>query len=242
MVKVWCSEMLDYVMDETVQIYGGAGYVEDYPVERHWRDARINRIFEGTNEINRLLVPGRLLRRALRGELPLFERAAAVTAELGRGAPPADAPASEGPLAAEGRMLDSAKKIAIVCLGLAAQKFGTSLAEEQEVLGQFADIAMETYALESALLRARKRAAAVGADRAALDLAAVRCFAQDALDRIEVWARRLLAAVQAGEALGATLAAVQRLAARSTLNTVALRRQIAGAVIEAERYALGGRE
>jgi alkylation response protein AidB-like acyl-CoA dehydrogenase len=245
MVKVWCSEMLDYVLDETVQIYGGAGYVEDYPAERNWRDARINRIFEGTNEINRLLVPGRLLRRALRGELPLFERAAAVVAELGGGAGPAaqGAPAGgpEALLGDETRLLGGAKKIAILCLGLAAQKFGTDLADEQEVLGHFADIAMDTYALESALLRARKRAAAVGLERAALELAAVRCFAGDALDRIEVRARRLLAAVQEGEPLRTTLEAVQRLAARSTLNTVALRRQVAAAAIEAERYPFGGR-
>ena len=121
MVKVWCSEMLDYVVDETVQIYGGAGYVEDYPAERHWRDARINRIFEGTNEINRLLVPGRLIRRAMKGELPIFEKAMALMEEVTSGPPAAAAGAF---LAAEARMVAGAKKIALMCLGLAAQKFG----------------------------------------------------------------------------------------------------------------------
>jgi alkylation response protein AidB-like acyl-CoA dehydrogenase len=237
MIKVWCSELLDYVVDETVQIFGGAGFVEDYPAERYWRDARVYRIFEGTNEINRLLVPGRLLRRALKGELPLFDEAAELAAALaagGAGAAPLPAAATDEPLAAEARMLAGAKKIALLGLGLAAQRFGTALADEQEILGHFADIAMEAYALESALLRARKRARAAGG--AALEVAAVRCFAQDALDRIEASARRLLAAVEDGDKLRATLGAVRALAARETLDTVALRRQVAAAAIDAGRY------
>jgi alkylation response protein AidB-like acyl-CoA dehydrogenase len=240
MVKVWCSEMVDYVVDETVQIFGGAGFVEDYPAERYWRDARINRIFEGTNEINRLLVPGRLLRRALRGELPLFAKAAALAAELGAAADAAPETNDGGAgelFGAESRQAAGAKKIALLGLGLAAQKFGTALVDEQEVLGHFADIAMETYALESALLRVRKRAAARGAGAIALEAAAVRCFAQDALDAIEVSARRLLAAVEDdADKLRPLLAAVRRLAARETLNTVGLRRQVAAATVEAGRY------
>src|SRR5262245_41609596 len=145
-VKVWCSEMLDFVVDETVQIYGGAGYVEDYPAERYWRDARVNRIFEGTNEINRLLVPGRLLRRAMRGELPVFQKAMALMDELTAGVPAATG--DDGFLAAEARMAAGAKKVALACLGLATQKFGQGLEAQQEVLAHFADVAMETYALE----------------------------------------------------------------------------------------------
>jgi alkylation response protein AidB-like acyl-CoA dehydrogenase len=237
MVKVWCSEMLDYCVDETVQLFGGAGYVEDYPAERFWRDARVNRIFEGTNEINRLLVPGRLMRRALRGELPLFQRAMALMDELTAG--PSDSEADDGFLAAESRMLAGAKKVALACLGLAAQKFGQQLEEQQEVLGHFADIAMETYALESALLRTRKRAEREGDAKARLHEAAVRCFAQDAMDRIEVSARRLLAAVEEGDTLRTYLAALKRFTRRDIVNTVALRRQVADAAIEAGGYPLG---
>ncbi len=236
MIKVWCSEMLDYAVDETVQIYGGASYVEDYPAERYWRDARVNRIFEGTNEINRLLVPGRLMRRAMKGELPLFQKAMALMEEITSGPP---APASDdGFLAAEARMAAGAKKAALMCLGLAAQKLGEKLSEEQEVLGHFADIAMETYALESAVLRTQKRAQRDGEGKARLQEAAVRCFAQDAMDRIEVSARRLLAAVDEGDTLRTYLAALKRFTRRDTLNTVALRREVARTALAKSRYPL----
>ena len=237
MVKVWCSEMLDFVVDEAVQIYGGAGFVEDYPAERHWRDARINRIFEGTNEINRLLVPGRLLRRAMKGELPVFQKAMALMEEVAVGQPAALA--ASGFLAAEAQMVTGAKKAALMCLGLAAQHFGQKLADEQEILSHFADIAMETYALESALLRTQKRAAVAGVEQARLQEAAVRCFAQDAMDNIDVSARRLLAAVFEGEKLRPYLEALQRFTTRQTVNTVALRRQVAAATIEQGKYPLG---
>jgi alkylation response protein AidB-like acyl-CoA dehydrogenase len=234
MVKVFASEVLDYCVDETVQIFGGAGYVEDYPAERYWRDARVNRIFEGTNEINRLLVPGRLLRRAMKGELPVFDRAFALIEELA--GPPAAAPADGAPLAAERAMVAGAKKVALLCLGLAAQKFEQELTEQQEVLGHFADIAMETYALESAVLRAGRS----GLPKPELVAAAVRCYAQDAMDRIETSARRLLSAVEEGEALEKYLGAARRLAARRPADTVALRRQVADAAIDAGGYPFNG--
>jgi alkylation response protein AidB-like acyl-CoA dehydrogenase len=234
MVKVWCSEALDYTVDENLQIFGGSGYVEDYLAERYWRDARVNRIFEGTNEINRLLIPSRLVGKALKGDLPLFGKAMALMDEVASGSAPAD----EGFLAAEGRMLAGAKKVALMCLGASIQKYQEALSEEQEILGHFADVAMETYALESALLRARKRAKARGEDEARLQQAAVRCFAQDALDRIEVSARRLLAAVEEGDTSRSLLVALRRFTKRETLNTVAIRRQIADAAVEAEGYPL----
>jgi len=237
MIKVFCSEILDWVVDENVQLFGGAGYVEDYPAERYWRDARVNRIYEGTNEINRLLVPGRLVRRALKGELPIFQKAMALLDELTSG--PSREAAEEGFLAAEGRMLAGAKKVALMCLGTAVQKLGEGLKDEQEVLGHFADIAMATYALESALLRARKRAAARGEDKARLQEAAVRCYAQDAMDEIEVSARKLLAAVEDGDTLRTLLAALKRFTKREIVNTVALRRQVAEAAIEKVAYPLG---
>ena len=236
-IKVWCSEMLDYAVDETVQIFGGAGFVEDYPAERYWRDARVNRIFEGTNEINRLLVPGRLLRRAMKGELPVFDKAMALMGELQ--SPPPATPPEDGPLAAEARMLAGAKKTALMCLGLAAQRFGTSLTDQQEVLGLFADVAMETYALESALLRTRKKAGAAGEAASALNVAAVRCFAQDALDRIEASGRQLLAALADGETLRTYVSALKQLIRRDLADTVALRRQVAEATIAHGGYPLG---
>jgi alkylation response protein AidB-like acyl-CoA dehydrogenase len=237
MVKVWCSEALDYVVDETVQIFAGAGFVEDYPAERYWRDARVNRIFEGTNEINRLLVPGRLIRRATNApqELPLFQRAMALAEEITAPAPP---DFEEGFLAAEVLLLAGAKKAALMTLGLAVQKFGPALQERQEVLGLFADIAMDVYALESGLLRTRKRASAQGEDKTDLQAAALQCFAQDALDRVEVHARRLLAAVEEGDTLRMMLAALRRFTRREAVDTVALRRLVAEAAIERGGYPL----
>ena len=231
MLKVWCSEMLDYVVDETVQVHGGAGFVEDYPAERYWRDARVNRIFEGTNEINRLLVPGRLVRRAMAGGLPVLERARALLGATGFKA----AEIGQGFLAAESAMARGAKTAALLCLGRAVESLGERLSEEQEVLGHFADVAMETYALESAVLRARKKAESGGAGTDGYAWA-TRCFAQDALDRIEVHARRLLAALQQGDALAASLAALQQMLRRETADTVSLRRQVAALTLERGGY------
>jgi alkylation response protein AidB-like acyl-CoA dehydrogenase len=233
-VKVWCSEALDYAVDEYVQILGGAGYVEGHAAERSWRDARVNRIFEGTNEINRLLIASRLVRRVLKGELPLFGEAQAPADRVGSG----PAPAEQGFLAAEESMLAGAKKVTLLCLGASMRRYREALGEEQEVLGLVADLAMETYALESALLRARKRAHGRGEQGARLQEAAVRCFAQDALDRIEVSARRLLAAVEEGDKLRGLLADLGQATKRETLNTVAMRRLIADAAVKAEGYPL----
>jgi alkylation response protein AidB-like acyl-CoA dehydrogenase len=235
-VKVWCSEMLDYVVDETVQIYGGAGYVEDYPAERFWRDARVNRIFEGTNEINRLLVPGRLLRRATKGELPIFQKAMALMDEFTSG--PSFGDEDPGFLAAETAMLAGAKKVALMCLGLAAQKHGEKLGDQQEILGLFADIAMDVYALESALLRVKKLAISKGEDKIALHQAALQVFAQDALDNVEATGRKLLAAIDEGDMLRTYLSAVRRFTKREVVDTVALRRQVAEAAIERGRSPL----
>jgi len=230
MVKVWCSEMLDYVVDETVQIYGGAGFVEDYPAERYWRDARVNRIFEGTSEINRLLVPGRLLRRATKGELPVFQKAMALMDEFTAG--PSAAEPEEGFLAAEARMVRGGKKVALMAIGLAAQKYGDKLEQQQEVLGLFADIAMDVYALESAVLRAQKKAARAGEAKASLQAVVVQCFAQEAMDRIEANGRKLLAALDEGDTLRTYLAALKRFTKREVVDTVGLKRQLAEAAID----------
>lgn len=236
MVKVWCSEMLDWVVDETVQLFGGAGYVEDYPAERFWRDARVNRIFEGTNEINRMLVPGRLIRRAMKGELPIFQKAMALLEEITSPSPMEE---DDSFLAAEAKMAAGAKKVALMCLGTMGQKFGQALADQQEILAHFADIAMETYALESAVLRARKRAQRDGEDKLALQAAAVQCYGQLAMDRIDASARALLSATEEGDTLRTLLAALKRFTKREAVNTVVLRRQIADAALEVGSYPLG---
>jgi hypothetical protein len=172
----------------------------------------------------------------MKGELEIFQKAMALMEEFA--APPAAAAPDDGFLAAEAAMAEGAKKAALMCLGLAAQKFGQALADQQELLGHFADVAMETYALESAVLRAQKRAKKDGQDKARLQQAAVRCFAQDAMDRIEVSARRLLAAVDEGDTLKTYLAALRRFTRREPANTIALRREIARAALEAGGYPL----
>ena len=170
-------------------------------------------------------------------DVPIFQKAMALLDELTSG-PSRETP-DEGFLTAEARMLAGAKKVALMCLGTAVQKRGEALKDDQEVLAHFADIAMETYALESALLRTRKRAAARGEDATRLQEAAVRCYAQDAMDDIEASARKLLAAVEEGDTLRTLLAALKRFTKRDLANTVALRRQVAEAAIEAGGYPLG---
>ena len=235
-VKVFCSEVLDFVVDETVQVFGGAGYVEDYPVERYYRDARINRIFEGTNEINRLLVPGRLVRRALSGALPLFDAAMALLDEPR----PEKLPRTmdSGFLAAEVRLTKGAKKISLMLLGLAAQKFQAKLQDQQEVMGFCADVVMETYALESSLLRTQKKAQRDGEAAAAPFVAALRVFAEGAMSRIEAAARQALPTIESGGMLATSMDGIARYTDREPLATIPLRRFLAGLSLEKNGYPL----
>ena len=234
MVKIFGSETLDYVVDEAVQILGGAGYVEDYPVERYFRDARINRIFEGTNEINRLLVPGRLVRRALSGALPLFDAAMALLDEpRPEGRPSAD---DHGFLGAEVRLAKGAKKIALMLMGLAAQKFQAKLADQQEVMGYCADVVTETYALESALLRTQKKAARDGEAAAAPFAMALKVFAEGAVSRIEAAARQALPTIESDEMLNTCMEGVARFTDRQPLATIPLRRSLAVMTLEKNGY------
>jgi alkylation response protein AidB-like acyl-CoA dehydrogenase len=234
MVKVFCSEVLDFVVDETVQIYAGAGYVEDYPVERYYRDARINRIFEGTNEINRLLVPGRLVRRAMKGTLPLFDAAMALLDEpRPEGRPSAQ---DRGFLAAETRLAKGAKKIALMLVALAAQKFQARLEDQQEVMGFFADAAIETYALESALLRTRKKAERDGEAAGAPFAEALQVFAEGAASRIEAAARQALPTIETGDMLETCMEAVARFTDRQPLATIPLRRSLAALSLDRGGY------
>src|SRR3954465_10965619 len=206
--KVAGSEALNYVLDENIQIHGGNGYVRDYPAERHFRDARVNRIFEGTNEINRLLIPGMLIRRALKGDLPLIPAAKALQDEL-LGPPSMSSLLDEGTLANERRAIEAFKKTALMVFGLAMQTYGQKLTDEQEVLMHLADITMEVYAAESATLRAL--AASERQDRkAALHIDAARVFVSDAALRIDASARQALAAMSDGDTLRTMLAALRR--------------------------------
>jgi len=234
-VKVALSEYCSYVADEMVQIYGGYGYSADYPAERAYRDSRINRIFEGTNEINRLLIPGMLVRRAVGGKLALLPAAQALMDEvLSPQLPSLDE--DEGPLANERRLLQNAKKVALMVLGTAAQKYMTALAEQQEVLLGAADIIMDVYAMESAILRARKLAGAQGEGAAALYLDMTRVFCNDAVGRIEAHAKDTLAAMAEGDELRTLLAALRRFTKNTPMNTVAARQSVADAMIRANKY------
>lgn len=233
-VKVFCSEVLDYVTDEAVQILGGAGYVEDYPAERYYRDARINRIFEGTNEINRLLVPGRMVRRALSGVLPLFDAAMALMDEpRPEGRPSAS---DSGFLAAELRLTKGAKKISLMLIGLAAQKFQAKLQDQQEVMGFCADVAIETYALESALLRTQKKAERHGETAAGPFVMALRVFAEGAVSRIEAAARQALPTIESGDMLATCMEGVARYTDREPLAVIPLRRALAVLTLDKDGY------
>jgi alkylation response protein AidB-like acyl-CoA dehydrogenase len=234
-IKVTLSEYCDFVVDEMVQVFGGYGYSADYPAERAYRDARINRIFEGTNEINRMLIPGMLMRRAMAGKLALLPAAQALMDEvLSPSMPSLDE--DEAVLAAEARLAANAKKVALMVLGTAAQKYMTALAEEQEVLIGAANIIMDVYAMESAVLRARKAAAAKGEEASALQLDIVRVFCNDAVERVEAQAKNTLAAVAEGDELRTLLAALRRFTKHTPANTVAARRRVADAMIKANRY------
>jgi alkylation response protein AidB-like acyl-CoA dehydrogenase len=228
-LKVAGSEMLDFAVDENVQIHGGNGFVRDYPAERHYRDARVNRIFEGTNEINRLLIPGMLIRRALKGTLPLIAAAKKLQDEIltPHGA---DLPTDE-PLEAERRTVAALKKVALLVVGTAMQTYGEKLTDEQEVLTLSADILIDVFAAESVLLRS----AAAGAQRE-LYHAAARVFVQDAAGRVETAARTALAAMSEGDTLRTLLAALRRLLKAAPVNSVALRRTIADGVLDRRAY------
>ena len=235
--KVGGTETLDYVLDENVQIHGGNGFVTDYPAERYYRDARVNRIFEGTNEINRMLIPGMLVRRALKGELPLIAAAKKLQDEVMSPSVPGVSFADDSGLGEERRVVGSFKKVALMVLGTAMQTYGPKLNDEQEVLSYVADIMIDTFAAESAVLRA---AAAAGASlpRAELHEAAARTFVNDAAQRVDGAARSALAAMAEGDTLRTLLAALRRVLKVTPVNTVVLRRRLADATVERGRYIL----
>jgi alkylation response protein AidB-like acyl-CoA dehydrogenase len=233
--KVACSEALDYVVDEMVQIYGGYGYSADYPAEKAYRDSRINRIFEGTNEINRLLIPGQLMKRAMKGKIGLLQAAKALQDEILN--PQMSFDEDTSLLAAETRLAQNAKKIALMVLGTAAQKYMMALADQQEVLVNCADIIMDAYQMETAILRAKKIASKDGEDAAArqIDMASVYC--NDAIQRVEAKAKNTIAAIAEGDEGRTLLVALKRFTKNnSPINAVAARQRIADTLIQANTY------
>ncbi len=237
--KVYGSEMLDFVVDEGVQIFGGYGFHEDYPVCRAYRDSRINRIFEGTNEINRMLIVQMLMKRAMGGQLPLIPAAMKLADEILAG--PSFEEDSEGVLAAEKGVVANAKKIFLQCAGGAVQKFREKLADEQELVAALSNIVMEIYAMESCLLRAQKSAAAKGQSSSQAMLDAARVFISDASERVEHEAKRAVAAIHEGDMLTTQMSVLKRFSKRAPVDTIALRRNVAAAVQSQDRYPFEGK-
>ena len=236
-LKVWGSEMLDEVVDHVVQIYGGYGFVEEYPAERAYRDSRVNRIFEGTNEINRMIITGWLMKRAMSGQLALMPAIKKLMDEVLSG--PSMGEEVEGELAAERALVGNAKKTALFVAGVASQRYMTDLAEQQEVMAALADIIIEVFAMDSALLRTLKLAQTQGESVAALPIAMTQVYLSGAMARIEVAARKVLAAAAEGDNLRVQTAILRRLLKHEPTNVIALRQQIAARVIEAGKYVIG---
>ncbi|MCZ6775862.1 MAG: acyl-CoA dehydrogenase family protein [Ignavibacteria bacterium] len=233
-LKVYCSEILDYVVDEGVQIFGGYGYSEEYPVARAYRDSRINRIFEGTNEINRLLIPAMLLKRSRKGELDLLRRATQLANDLlSVSSTNCEANAI---FSTQRKLIDNAKKLAVMMTGIVAQKFLERLSEQQEILSNISDIVMDVYAMESVLLRVEKNLARETANE--IHIKIVKTFVNDTMVRVEMNARDILSSTTEGDTLRTYLAVLKRFTKYTPLNTVALRRVIADELIGKEKYSL----
>jgi alkylation response protein AidB-like acyl-CoA dehydrogenase len=236
--KVAGSEALNYVLDENIQIHGGNGFVKDYSAERYFRDARVNRIFEGTNEINRLLIPGMLVRRAIKGEIPLIPAARRLQDEVLSPTLGSASSLGDQVLGEEMRVVAAFKKVALMIVGTAMQTYGEKLTDQQEVLSYAADILMDTYAGESAVLRAQS-SGATDPRRSDLHVAAARVFVHDAGLRVEAGARSALSAMAEGDTLRTLLAALRRILKVPPVNTVALRRALADPTVAEGKYLLG---
>jgi alkylation response protein AidB-like acyl-CoA dehydrogenase len=235
-VKVWASEMLDMVVDETLQIFAGYGYVEEFPAERAYRDARINRIFEGTNEINRLIITGWLMKSAMSGKLALMPAIKKLMDEVMSG--PSEKVEREGPLGEERNLLANAKKLTLFVAGAATQKYMTQIADEQEVMGAISDMIIEVFAMESAILRAEKIAEGQPEEASAIQVAMARIYADKAMATVELSARKVIAAVAEGDMLRTQLTILRRLSKHDSADTIKLRREVAQHVLKAGRYSI----
>jgi alkylation response protein AidB-like acyl-CoA dehydrogenase len=232
--KIFCSEMAGYIIDEAVQIHGGYGYIHEYPVERAYRDLRISRVVEGTNEINRLLIVDMLVKRAMKNRLPVLDAAQKVANELATLKPRVQV--DDGKLGMQQEMVEVAKKIALLVTGAAVQKCMMQLPEEQEIMGLLSDMAIEVFAMESGLLRALKKMAKSTDEKAQIQKAMVKVYVNAAFDRVGSYARGVFAAIAEGEALKQHLAALDKITAFTPINTIALRREVADYVITRGRY------
>ena len=235
MNKYTASELLDYVADEAVQMHGGYGFMQEYEVERIYRDSRINRIFEGTNEINRLIVPGTLLKKAMKGELPLLQEAQGLQEELLMMMPEE---VGTEPLDQEKHLLKNAKKIVLLGAGLAAQKYMQKLEDEQEILANLADMAAAVYNMEAAILRTEKAITKDGLDKHNQKLLYTQVYAQEAFNAIEADAKEILIAVEEGDNLRMMLSSLRKLTRHDPTNVIAKKREIAAKVIAEEKYVL----
>lgn len=230
--KVFGSEALSFVVDEGVQIHGGAGFIQDYPMERMYRDARINRIFEGTNEINRLLIPGTLIKRAMKGEVALLPAIAALQQEL---TGMIDPPDESMFLAVQEHAVTMMRKLILLVGGSAVQKYGTQLEHEQEILAYLADMAIALYTSESLVLRTKK-SQQHNHPSSDLQYKMTQLFVHDAYEQVSQWARTALSAMEEGDSLRTILSVVRKLSKVSSLNTVQLKRQLAKRLLETEHY------
>ena len=234
-LKVMGTEALHYVTDETVQIFGGYGFSSDYEVERTYRDQRVNRIFEGTNEINRLLITDMLMKRSMKGQLALIPAAQKLLDEiLSMG--PGEELLDDQPLGEETKLVEGAKKVALLVAGSAVERFLMGLEKEQEVIGVLSNLVMDVYAMESLLLRTLKKLSARGTESCAAEVAATRVFIYDACDRMDVGARRALARIAEGDTLRAQLAMLRRFLRRTPPDTIELRRRVADRALDLNRY------
>ncbi len=234
--KVYCSETAGYVVDEAVQIHGGYGYIHDYPVERGYRDERINRIWEGTNEINRLLIVDMLTKRAMKNRLPMLAAAQKVANELLTLRPKIEM--DDSTLNLQTEMVEMSKKIGLLVAGAAVQKYMMKLGEpaEEDIVGLISNIVIEIFAMESALLRARKSMEKFGDEKSQIQKAMVKVYVNDAMGRVEDFAKQAFAAIAEGDTLRTQLSALKKLARFTPVNTIALRREIADFVIKAGKY------
>lgn len=235
-LKVWGSEMIDRVVDEVVQIYGGYGFVEEYPAERSFRDARVNRIFEGTNEINRLIITGWLMKRAMGGQLALMPAIKKLMDEVLAG--PSMGEPLEGPLASERTIVMNAKKAGLMVSGAAVQKFMMKLEDEQEVMGAMANMIIEIFAMESAVLRTQKLIEKNGEPASQNAISMTRAYISGSIDKVESEAKRVLATCAEGDMLRTQMAILRRMFKYEPINSIAARKEIAAKVIEAGKYVI----
>ncbi len=237
LLKVFASEALSMAADEGVQMLGGYGYCSEYPLERMYRDERINRIFEGTNEINRMIIPGMVMKKALKGELPILEKAMEVAEEL-TSLPSFAEPSEPEYLEAEAKIIANMKKVLLATLGLAAQKFQADLKDQQEVLADSADIIMEAYACESGLLRTLKKSARDGEEAAQPMADMLVLYVHDAIERVATFGKNILGATIEGDELRTYLAALRRLTKHEPVNRTKLHDAIAQRMIDADGYTV----